>query len=82
MDTADGNFKTNHRALGKKNGSQTDRIAFPLGRPTRPGFTFTLTSRIPIKLRTYLISPKFGLSSRSNPRVLALVYKIMLMHTT
>jgi hypothetical protein len=64
--------------LGKRNGPQHDRndrivltprSAYPTWDP------LYLTSRIPIKLRTYLISPKFGLSSRSNPRVLALVYK-------
>jgi hypothetical protein len=64
--------------LGKRNGPQQDRndrivltprSAYPTWDP------LYLTSRIPIKLRTYLISPKFGLSSRSNPRVLALVYK-------
>jgi len=40
--TADGNFTTNHRLFGKKNGSHMMTELFsPLGRPTRPGFTFT-----------------------------------------
>jgi hypothetical protein len=52
---ADGNFTTDHRQLGKKNGSQhdrNDRIVL-LPRSAYPTWIhFYLTSRIPIKLRT------------------------------
>ena len=48
MDMADGNFVTNQKMFGKKNGSKhadrNDKIVFPLGRPPRPGFIIYLTS--------------------------------------
>ncbi len=81
MDMADGNFTANHRILGKKNGSQhddrNDKIVLPPRSACPTWVHFYLTSRIPITitLRTQLISPKSGLSNRSNPIARVLVYK-------
>ena len=55
MDMADGNFVTNQKMLGKKNGSKhvdrIDKIVFPLDRPPDLGSLFTSLHYLLIRLK-------------------------------
>jgi hypothetical protein len=60
---ADGNFITNRRTLGKKNGSKhddrNDRIVSPLGRPPDLGSLFSSLHYLLIRLNPLKVYPKY-----------------------
>ena len=63
MDMADGNFVTNQKMLGKKNGSKhadrNDKIVSPPRSVPRPGFIIYLTSLFTNKTKTSKVYPKY-----------------------
>ncbi len=78
MDMADGNFMTNQKMLGKKNGSKhadrNDKIVFPLGRSPDLGLFFTSLHYLLIRLKPRKFILNIGQSKSNYLAVRVLAY--------